>query len=174
MERERVMEMFAGGIFVALLLILVLIVVSSGAESDSKTTVISNSFNIYSTSYEDKNYKTGPYQYRHSNYNGDYYDGRYRNMDYYDAGRRYYSKGVFGNDISTYSVYVKNLEPSGGYFTVKFRFKDDYGRTRTESVTKYIGSYDEERFFHRNIYDDGYGRWGYDVVSESSVPKRHY
>src|SRR3989344_2170518 len=127
MEKDRVMELLIGGIFVALLFIAVLLVANSGAESESETTIISNSFNTYSTSYEDSNYRTSPYHHRYSNYDNGYYDGRYRSMDYYDSGKSYYSRGIFGNEISTYSVYVKNLESEGGYFTVKFHFKDDYG-----------------------------------------------
>ena len=145
MEKDRVIELLIGGIFV----------------------------NTYSTSLdgysESQYYKTYPDYDGNNNYNG-----RYRGMDYHDTGRSYRTEGVFGNEISKYSVYVRNKESEGGYFTVKFNFKDGYGRTRTETVTKYINAHEDEKFSHRKIYDDNYRYWNYDVVSDSRVPSRHW
>jgi hypothetical protein len=91
-------------------------------------------------------------------------------MDYDDFSRNYIDRGLLGNDIKRNYVYVKNLESQGGYFTVRFYFRDDYGRTKTESMTKHIDANGVERFSYTGIYDDDYRYWKYSVAPESKVP----
>ena len=85
-------------------------------------------------------------------------------------------RGIFGNDIDRYEVYVRNRGYTGGYFKVNFYFKDYYGRTRTESTNRYISPRGESRFVFKDISREKYKYldWSYEVTSQTRVPTRVY
>ncbi|MFH1608285.1 MAG: hypothetical protein ABIA78_04080 [archaeon] len=84
-------------------------------------------------------------------------------------------KGVFGNDVDNYVVYVKNNDVKGGYFTTTFYFQDYNDREFRQALTHYIGAHEEKKFIYRDIYSDKYKHynWDYKVVSNSKVPLKN-
>ena len=204
-KRDRfVLEVLLGAIFVVLLILLAFLVTTVSAGSDSKTT-ITNSYNTntyatqpatttsalrtYSNSkpyiidrsdYRNE-YRYGDYDYYNVYYfDDDYYDGLYgsdrRYLRYDDDGRLRRTKGIFGNNINSYEVYVYNKDYTGGYFTVTYYFEDYYGQKTSYSETKYISARDEKRFLFKDIspgdYDYRYS-W-YEVSSKTKAPGKVY
>ena len=94
-----------------------------------------------------------------------------KNLRYDDNGTYHRIKGIFGNDINKYNVYVKNKEYVGGYFTVKFYYKDIHRNVKTDSVTRYIKSHETRKFSHQKVYDDETYYWKHNIVSHSKIPK---
>ena len=197
-NERRMLEILIGAVFIVLLLLVVFIVMGS---SQPKTT-ITNSFNtytIYSTAQQtalqtqyvsakpyivDRRDYYKPYIVDRGDYARIYYvpnDFRYaepydRYSRYYESSRLRTSKGILGNDIHRYEVYVKNREYAGGYFNVKFYFEDYYGRTRSESISHYIPAREEKLFLFKDISPDRYkySAWWYEVKSSTKVPTRVY
>lgn len=101
-------------------------------------------------------------------------DDRY--LRYYDWGKRKTTKGVLGNDIGRYEVFVGNRDYTGGYFKVVFHFEDYYGRTSSKSITRYIRPREERDFIFRDITasDYKYARWWYEVIPRTKAPTRVY
>ncbi len=96
-------------------------------------------------------------------------DSEYRNLEFSDSEKSYSVTGLLGNEIKRNSVSVRNNENTGGYFTVRFYFKNSYGETKTELETKHIPPHKEEKFHSQKIYSNGYRYWKYDVTSQSKV-----
>jgi hypothetical protein len=93
----------------------------------------------------------------------------YKKHEYRDDDRGYINwsgreikKGLFGNDIDKYFVYVKNTYDRGKYFKVKFDLKDCYEGGTSGSVTKYISPYDKEKFVYTDIKAK-YCNWRYEI-----------
>jgi hypothetical protein len=187
-NERRIIEILIGAVFIVLLFLIVFLVV--GASGGEKTT-ITNSFNtytIYSTAPQTQptyaySY-TKPYIVDRGDYARIYYvpsDFRYaepydRYSRYYESSRLRTSKGILGNDIHRYEVYVKNREYVGGYFGVKFYFEDYYGRKKSESITYYIPAREEKLFLFKDISPDRYKyrSWWYEIESLTKAPTRVY
>ena len=73
---------------------------------------------------------------------------------------------MFGNKIENYIVRVRNPNPVGGYYTVRFYFEDYYGNDRTESITKYLGPYEQKEFSYKDVNADRFKNyyWDYDII----------
>ncbi len=101
-------------------------------------------------------------------------DDRY--LRYQDFGQHRTVKGIFGNNIDKYEVYVRNRDYIGGYFTVRFNFEDYYGRTSSYSITHYIKPQEEKRFLFKDVstYDYKYGGWRYEVIPRTKAPTSVY
>jgi len=198
-NERRMIEILIGAVFIVLLFLIVFLVV--GASGGEKTT-ITNSFNTY-TIYSTAPQTQPTYAYSYTKPyivdRGDYYkpyiidrgdyakvyyvprDLRYAESDdrysrYYESSRLRTSKGILGNDIHRYEVYVKNREYAGGYFNVKFYFEDYYGRMKSESISHYIPAREEKLFLFKDISPDEYKyyAWWYEVKSSTKVPTRVY
>jgi len=194
-NERRVIEILIGVVFIALLVLVVFLVMGS---SQSKITITDsyNTYNIYSTTPQTQYVSAKPYIVDTGDYyklyivdRGDYARGYYVPRDlryaepsdrysrYYESSRLKESKGlIFNNDIHRYEVDVKNREYAGGYFKVIFYFEDYYGRTNSESITRYIPAKEERLFLFKDISPDDYKyrSWWYEVKSLSKAPTRVY
>lgn len=186
-SRVTFVEVLVWLIAIVALILLVVLVTSSSSTSNSEGTsqTIINSYNTYNTAplRTTKPYIVDRVLYRDSygdSYNDRTYLGhsgsRNRYFDYDDFGNHEKVKGIFGNDISHYSVYVKNREHTGGYFTVKFNFEDYYGRTESHSVRHYVRSHGEQKFLFKEISPNHneHRNWWYEVASNTKVPTKVY
>ena len=128
----------------------------------ASSTTITNSFNT-------NNYYTSPTIKHYPSYTKTYYKKDYLNYDYYAYKKTL--KGIFGNDIEHYIVYVRNQDYKPGYFKVRYYFTDYYGDTKTETMTYYIKPKQGKKFVYKNIYKDKYRfhDWNYEVISRTSV-----
>ncbi|MFH1787701.1 MAG: hypothetical protein ABH811_02845 [archaeon] len=161
LNEKRVPEIFLGLILILLLLIVVLLVLNLPfyKEKESEKNTYTNSYNTYYiTQQSTKEY----HRYDNLETDKDY-------LDYSSSIREITSQGIFGNDIDKYIVSVKNNNPKGGYFTVKFHFKDYYNKETTESVTNYLRPYEKREFYYRDIHADRYKHydWNYEVISHT-------
>ncbi|MBS3071308.1 hypothetical protein J4407_03350 [Candidatus Pacearchaeota archaeon] len=183
MERERVIEIFLGLILIVLMFIMILLIISISEEDEigeASTTTISNSYNTHTYYNQDeygyeKDYtKTKEAHLDYGYYKKDY--GEYDYPDYISAKNYRKYEGFFGNDIYEYTVYVKNKDYDGGYFTVNFYVTDYFGKTNTESLTYYIYPKEEKKFVYKDVYTDGkkYKSWNYKVIPETKIQKRYY
>ena len=193
-KNERLtIEILLGLILVVFLVLLIFLV--TGVSSYSGTSV-TNSYNTYNTqTLPDYRYTstrptyTKPYivqdrDYRYRDTAMVYYvkdDLRYtrdydRYLRYDGFGEYKRVKGVLGNPINRYNVHVRNRDYIGGYFKVKFHFTDYYGRTSTESITRYISPRKESRFVFKDISRDKYKYydWWYEVIPQTKAPTRVY
>lgn len=182
-NERRMIEILIGAVFIALLFLVVFIVIGI---SQPKTTITNsfNTYNIYSTAPQTQHVSVKPYIIDRGDYAQIYYvPSDFRYAESYDRYSRYYelsklrtSKGIFGNDIHRYEVYVKNREYIGGYFNVRFYFENYYGRTRSESITYYIPAREEKLFLFKDISPDRYKyrAWWYEVKSLTKAPTRVY
>jgi hypothetical protein len=192
-NEKRMIEILIGAVFIVLLFLVVFLVIGS---SQSKITITDsyNTYNIYPAQQAQyvsaKPYiYTGtvsvkPYLVDRGDYARIYYvpsDFKYaepydRYSRYYESSRLRTSKGILGNDIHRYEVYVKNREYAGGYFNVKFYFEDYYGRMKSESISHYIPAREEKLFLFKDISPDRYkySAWWYEVKSSTKVPTRVY
>ena len=182
MGRERVIEIFLGGIFIILLIIMIFSFTSiSASGSKSQTTTISNSYNTYNIETTQPRYVSDSYSYykktptKYYKTTKPYYynDRDYLKYDYrpykdyqYPRYKYEYSKGIFGNEINEYKIYLQNKENKAGYYSVKFYLKDYSGDVRVETVTHYLKPYEEKIFRYKNVFDDEYDyAWNYVVKS---------
>jgi len=182
-NERRMIEILIGVVFIVLLFLIVFLVV--GASGGEKTT-ITNSYNTYNIypAQQTQYVSAKPYIVDRGDYARIYYvpsDFRYaepydRYSRYYESSRLRTSKGILGNDIHRYEVYVKNREYVGGYFNVKFYFEDYYGRMKSESISHYIPAREEKLFLFKDISPDRYkySAWWYEVKSSTKVPTRVY
>lgn len=194
---SRIIEILVWGLAIVSLIILILLVI--GISPTGKST-ITNSYNtntniqrvpLYSSySYPITRTSYVPYskpyivQDRYVDTARLYYvrdDPRYAKSNdgylrYDDWGRRKVVRGIFGNDIDRYEVYVRNRGYMGGYFKVNFYFEDYYGRIRTESTSRYISPRGDGRFVFKDISREKYKYrdWSYEVISQTKVPTRVY
>ena len=193
-NERRMIEILIGAAFIIFLLLIVFLVI--GVSGGKRTTITNsfNTYNIYSTPQTqyisakpyiiDRGDYYKPYIVDRGDYARIYYvpsDFRYaepydRYSRYYDSSRLRTIKGILGNDIHRYEVYVKNREYVGGYFNVKFYFEDYYGRTRSESINHYIPAREEKLFLFKDISPDRYKyrSWWYKIESSTKVPTRVY
>ncbi len=164
MEKEDLMiiKVFLGIILVVFMIILVFVALKQPTNTTS-TIVVSNSYNTYSYSYEDGRYVD-------RNYDKTYKKERLF-LRYSDTSRHRTSEGIFGEDVNIYTVYVRNRENVGGYFTVKFYLRDNHRDADIERIMKYIGPHEEKSFTFRDVYRGGHGYadWDYEVISETVI-----
>lgn len=179
-NEKRVAEIFLATILVLLLIILIFLFTSQSAtgKSTSTSTSTTNSYNTdsYNTYYVSSYPPTQRY-YGSYRYPPEYYIKDDRNhLVYNSRSDRTKVERLLGGYIDKYVVYVRNNDYNGGYFTVKFYLTDYYGKTFTESMTKYIKPNEEKSFFYKNIYAERYKYydWSYEVISRTKVPKRDY
>jgi len=178
MEKERLIEIIVGLMFIILLFIMVLffINISSTHQSQKAPTTIINSFNNYNNREEFTpplykkpvlDYKTGAYY---------YINEAEKTLKYTSRAGHYRTERIFTDGLNNYEVYVKNREYNGGYFTVRFYLKDHYGKTRTETKTYYIKPREEKRFIYHHLNSEGkkYKYWKYEVISHTKIPKKTY
>jgi len=133
---------------------------------------------IYDDDY-DKDYYSGDYDYYddrdyRDRYDSDYHKKDDRYLSYDDFGNFKTYKGIVGNKVDNYEVYVRNRDYVGGYFKAVFHFEGYYGNVDSESMTHYIPAREEKRFVLKDIspsrYD--YRRWWYEVVPLTKVPAK--
>ena len=163
-ESKKVIEIFLGLILIILLVLMSLLILNvSPSKKTQQTITISNSFNTI-------NYQRVP-QYIQTERIIKTPECREftRNLPYTSRKEHQRVTAIFGDEINKYHIYVRNLGYKGGYFTVKFHFKDYYGKTKVYSVTKYIEAKEERAFIHQNIREGKYEvlNWDYNVISES-------
>ncbi len=196
MVKDRVVEIFAGLSLIVFLILLVLFVFAFTGQNQT----ISNSYNINTYNTQPKTQKvyttpintykvyerhTIPSTHSYRPYfisDGRTYitDAKYtksteHSLRYID--KSYYEKfeSVFGTPIEKYIIHVKNREYKGGYFTVKFYFKDYYGKTESETMTKYIPARQEKIFLLKDINSKHeYQTWYYEVISRTKTPAKIY
>jgi len=78
-------------------------------------------------------------------------------------------RGAIGNYVDEYVVYVKNEDCVGGYFKVKYTFKDCTGKLKSYTFTEYIGPNSYKKFYYKDIYSDRYTHkfWNYQVIPDT-------
>ncbi len=171
-DDKKVVEILIGATLVVLLIILVFIVIGMQGNTSRNTTttsnvIISNSFNtvINNEQINSRDYENDYY----NKYYKDSCEEEVRELPFSSRKEHRVVQGVFGNEVDRYYVYVKNLAHTGGYFTVKFYFKNYYGEKDVSSLTKYIDAREEETFIFQNVYEGKYQvtSWSYKVISES-------
>ena len=184
MQNERIKELFLGLTLVIFLILLSVLVISISDNSYSKkqSNIISNSYNINSYNTISQNKQTPYYgnriyikkDIRYLKQSNPYSKTKYLRF----SGNAYQTrtKGIFGNDINKYSVYVKNQDYKGGYFTVRYYLKDYYGNVKTERITHYISPRESKQFLLKDISPKEYGRvsWNYEIISHSKKPIKIY
>lgn len=199
MERKErlALEAFLGIILVVLLIVLVFLFTGGDFSikkitSNSKQPVVSNSYNINSfntnTYSSERDYIKGRsslrtiqiknlnYVEKESPYKQSLYE-KYEKIPRYDSFAEHrLVRGILGNDIDKYYVFVRNKEYSGSYFTVRFYFRDFSGKISTEIVTHYIPARREKAFFYQSIYGKRYpySYWDYEVIPQSTFPSTVY
>lgn len=201
MERNEkfVIEVLLAITLVVFLILLSFLMIAISKPVNAQTTsIVSNSYNTnsynaqtiptYTYTYDTYSYKK-PYvvsdrDYRYHDIARTYYvdrDLRYakdgdRYLRYYDWGKRKTVKGVLGNEIDRYEVFIENRDYVGGYFKVVFYFEDYYGRTSSYPLTRYIKPWEERNFLFKDISanDYKYARWWYEVIPRTKVPTRVY
>jgi len=101
-------------------------------------------------------------------------DDRYLRYD--DSGNFRAYKGVVGNRVDDYEVYVRNREYVDGYFKTIFYFEDYYGDVDSESITHYIPAGEEKSFVFKDVSPSRYEyrTWWYDVASLTKTPTTDY
>ena len=185
MQNERIKELFLGLTLVIFLILLSVLVISISDNSYSKkqSNIISNSYNVNSYNTISQNKQTPYYGNRiYTTNKGVRYlkqSNSYSKTKYLRfSGNAYQTrtKGIFGNDINKYSVYVKNQDYKGGYFTVRYYFKDYYGNVKTERITHYISQRESKIFLLKDISPKEYSRvsWNYEIISHSKKPTKIY
>ena len=97
-------------------------------------------------------------------------------LSYSSHGNQEKKKGIFGNDIQKYEVNVKNQDYKEGRFTVKYYFKNRYGKVETTQITHQIGAREEKQFLLKDVTPDKYKRvsWRYEVISHSKKSTNDY
>ncbi len=160
-NNKRVLEAFLGLILIILLVIMIILLTAPKNLTGSSTT-ITNSFNT-------NNYYNAYPTIKHYPYTKTYYKKDYLDYDYHACKKTL--KGILGNSIEHYIVYVRNQDYKPGYFKVKYYFTDYYGNTKTETMTYYIKPKQGKEFIYKNIYKDKYKfhDWDYEVISRTSV-----
>ncbi len=179
MEKQKLIEILAAVNLLVLLLILVFV---AFAVSDSKnySPNIENSYNVnsYNTHIYESPSPLKPYVVHDGriyltdrNRERIYYEYEPDRFDYSSHAKRETSESVLGSELTRYKVYVENHENVGGYFTVKFYFKNYYGNVESETITHYVKARDIEMFQVRYFEDKySYRDWWYEVFPRSKAP----
>jgi hypothetical protein len=185
MDRERLIEIFVGLIFIVFLILVVVVFLNINNNSIKKTS--SNSETPKQTiinNYYENNYNspekstTGNVVYKYPDYNYVVYKKGYDDYkpccdyDWDDDEFSSYGKqrkvknGL--NYVDEYKVYVRNEDSVGKYFKVIFYFEDNSNLVETEVMIKYIDSRDDNEFIFRDSHFERYNyeKWNYDVFSQ--------
>ena len=195
-NRERIVELLLGLIFICILLLGVFIVMNEPNKKSSSSNSVSNSYNTYNYNYQDQTKRTGyessrdviyvkdvhhlgtyhhykDYDYKDRDYY-DYYSRNERSLRYSSYGKHTREKDFAGSYVDEFKVYVKNQDRKNGYFKVKFYFEDYDGNEFTETVTKYIraGEREEIRFIDVQFEKYKYHDWRYKVIPDTKSSKR--
>ena len=167
-KREKIIEILLATILVILLIILILLVTNFPTQKKSTNTISTSTTTYYNT------YNTYDYNYPKKNYYSSWekdYKTKYKNyLEYNTYSEHEIKKGILGNDVYRYYVYVKNQDSKSGYFTVKFYFKNYYNEIEIISITKYIKAKEKEKFFYQDINGDKYKyyKWNYKIIPEKN------
>ncbi|GEM_PF-1286724 len=155
-DEKRVVEILLGLILISLLIIMTTLFLIPKNQTGSST-IITNSFNTYYNT-QTKHFPS------YTKTQRDYLD-----YDYHAYKKKL--KGVLGNNIEQYLVYVKNQDYKAGYFRVNYYFTDYYGNTKTESITYYLKPKQSKEFIYKNIYENKYKfhDWNYKIISKTLV-----
>ena len=194
-ERERIIELFLGLIFVVLLIMAVIFVLyfpyfNASGQTGVQTTsyqfptqvqqnVVTNYITYNNISYNQasdqitivtiKNRDYGNYR------NYDYDFSNHKNQSYNEGYLKYSSRGehlkekiIFNNYRDEFDVYVVNKDYQNGYFKVKFNFCDHYDNCFSETVEKYIQAGKEAKFVYLDVQSERYkySTWTYEVLPE--------
>jgi hypothetical protein len=180
MEKERTIEFLIGlGVIIFVLLLVVIFLNLGDREnketdsdsSDSGTTIINNYY--YGNNYNlPENSISGNVVYKCDEgdcvvYKRYYDDEDYCNNKFSSYGRQSKNHDGF-NYVDTYSVFVKNRDNVGKYFKVIFYFEDKEDYEESQSIIKYIGPGEVEKFVYRDVHFERYNyeKWGYEVFSQ--------
>lgn len=158
-KREQMILEALLGLILIILLVIMITLFTLPKNQTTSSTIITNSFNT--NNYYNTQTKHYPF----------YTETQKDYLDYdYHAYKRIV-KGVLGNDVEHYTVYVKNQDYKPGYFRVNYYFTDYYGNTKTETMTYYIQPKQGKEFIYKNIYKDKYKfyNWDYKVISKTLV-----
>jgi len=179
METQKKIEIAVGVVFVVLLAFACVWAVNSSGNSPKIS--VTNSYNTYNYYIQQPIVK--PYIVDHGDYSRVYYvdrDLRYSSsdenyLDYSDSGRVRFYTGVFGNEIPSYEVVVRNNEYINGNFKVTFYFRDRYGREDSKSLVYPVSARDEHKFVFRDVTDNyQHSSWYYKVESLTRTPTTTY
>jgi len=165
LNEKRITEIFLGLILIIGLIILIAVFTkpnTTAQQANSQNQIPQSIINSYNTnSFNRIIYKNSETSRRKTL--------TYKKADFSDDKIRFSSKsknekirGILGNEIAKYTVYVKNRGNEGRYFEVKFSLEDCYGDEETDSMTKYIYPGDEEKFVYTDIKDK-YCDWDYEA-----------
>ena len=169
-NEKRITEIFLAIILVLLLIVIIFLFTNSSITGKS-TSTISDSYNTY---YINQNPQTQQYRSYDSIYYSEENLNEKRYLQFSSRSDFIRQDRLFGNYIDKYTVYVRNKEYQGGYFTVKFYFEDYYGEKTTQSITHYIKPHEEKEFYYKNLYANKYYKTYYEVVPRTKVPSRYY
>lgn len=176
-KERMILEIIAGVIFLALLVLGSIIVIraSNGSEIEIK-----DSFNTYNINVNQPlpySYATKPYIIDRTDSGKPYIiDDDKRYLRYNSWARYEKVDGLFGNSIDKHQVYVKNQDYSGGYFKVVFHFEDYYGKDDSQSMTYYIRPREEKRFVLKDVSPSRYEykRFWYEVKPLTRTTEKVY
>jgi len=183
MRDDRVKELFLGLILIVILILLSVLVISVSNNSfyQKQDYVATNNNLKLEKSYQisQQNIQNWERTYT-SNKNvknvkqKSYSKPKY--LSYSSHGNQEKKKGIFGNDIQKYEVHVKNRDYKEGRFTVKYYFKDSYGKVKTTQITHQIRAREEKQFLLKDVTPNKYKRvsWRYEVISHSKKPTEKY
>jgi len=183
--KERfVLEIIAGVILVAFLILISVFIINA---SEGSEITIKDSYNTYNINTEPIAVHSSlkPYVADQGDYAKVYYiDDNSKEIIpekrdlQYDSWSEYGKvKGVFGNPIDRYDVYVANEDYTGGYFKVIYYFEDDEGNVDSEAITNYIKPHEESGFVLKYVSPSGhnYKKWWYEVKPQTKTSaKAHH
>lgn len=168
-NEKRILELFLGLIFVALLIMIVLLVIylPTQGQTPASSNVISNSYNTNSFN-EYALVETQNRNYRDKDY-GDFHEKR-DFLDYHSYGEHSRGKTFFNNYRDEFRVNVVNKDHEGGYFKVKFVFCDYEDNCFSETMEKYISAGEEREFYYVDVHEGKYEYydWEYKIFPDKS------
>jgi hypothetical protein len=160
-DNKKIIEIFLGLILVILLIILIFLFTQGLNLINTQIPKIQICQNItISNSYSQILSK--------ENFTKIYSKINYKNKElisYENRSKKEILKGVFGNDIIKYIVYIKNIENKSRYFKVQFKLSDCYEKETFASITKYIPIDCEEKFIYIDIKNK-YCDWEYIIYKQ--------
>ncbi len=171
-NERRVLELFLGLVFIALLIAIVLLVIYLPRQEKTYTTsnIISNSYNTNSFNEYDLIETQNRGLRDFDNFDRKYYYEKRDLLNYQSYGKHSREKTFFDNYRDEFRVYVVNKDYQGGYFEVEFYFCNYYDDCFSETMKKYISAGDEREFYYVDIHEGKYDyyNWEYKVFPDKS------
>jgi len=166
LDDKKVTEIFLGLILIIILIILIFLFIqpkstnSQTIQTTPQNIMILNSYNT--NSYNQISPQNSPTKtYTKTNLENKIE----KNKSYTIQSKKEITKGVLGNEIARYIIYIKNIGDKSKYFKVKFKFNDCYKEKTSTSITKYIQQDDEEKFIYIDIKNK-YCDWDYEIIKQ--------